>query len=66
MITGVRVENGSVHRRYKIRPDITTIGKAVSGGLPNGIIGVSNKLSRLINKKDLFGGTFSETLLVHL
>ena len=60
MITGVRVENGSVHRRYKIRPDITTIGKAVSGGLPNGIIGVSNKLSRLINKKKIFfGGTFS-------
>ena len=62
MITGVRVNKYSVQNRYKIKPDITTIGKIIGGGMPIGVIGISKKIEQQIKKdksKVFFGGTFS-------
>ena len=60
IITGIRSHNNSVQQNYKIRPDITTIGKIVGGGMPIGIIGISKKVYTHIKEKKIFyGGTFS-------
>lgn len=62
VITGIRIRPGSIQKKYKINADITTIGKIIGGGLPIGAIGVSEKINKIINKKNIkvfFGGTFS-------
>lgn len=62
IITGMRSYNYSIQNNYKIKPDITTIGKIFGGGLPIGIIGISKKVADKIsikNNKVFFGGTFS-------
>jgi len=62
MISGVRVDKFSIHRKYNINPDLVTVGKIVGGGLPIGIIGISKEIEKKMlknNKKIFFGGTFS-------
>ena len=60
IITGVRSDKNSVQKNYNIKPDITTIGKIVGGGMPIGIIGISKKVYKQIKQKKIFyGGTFS-------
>lgn len=62
IITGVRSYKFSIQNNYKIKPDITTTGKIFGGGLPIGIIGISEKVKKKITKKNskiFFGGTFS-------
>lgn len=39
VMTGMRVARGGAQERYKIRPDLTTLGKIVGGGLPIGAYG---------------------------
>jgi glutamate-1-semialdehyde 2,1-aminomutase len=39
VMTGFRVALGGAQARYKIRPDLTTLGKIIGGGLPVGAIG---------------------------
>lgn len=61
MITGLRTLEGSVYKKYNIKPSIVTLGKAIGGGLPVGIIGVNKKISNMLQKKVkvFFGGTYS-------
>ena len=39
VMTGFRVALGGAQARYKIRPDVTTLGKVIGGGLPLGALG---------------------------
>ncbi len=39
VMTGFRVAFGGAQRRYGIRPDLTTLGKVIGGGLPVGAYG---------------------------
>ena len=39
VMTGFRVARGGAQERYSIRPDITTLGKIIGGGLPVGAYG---------------------------
>jgi glutamate-1-semialdehyde 2,1-aminomutase len=39
VMTGFRVATGGAQERYGIRPDLTTLGKVIGGGLPVGAIG---------------------------
>lgn len=41
VMTGYRVALGGAQALYKIRPDLTTLGKVIGGGLPIGAIGGS-------------------------
>jgi glutamate-1-semialdehyde 2,1-aminomutase len=62
IITGIRIRPGSIQRKYNINADITTVGKILGGGLPIGAIGISEKVNKIIKKKNIkvfFGGTFS-------
>jgi len=51
VMTGFRVAFGGAQERYKIKPDLTTLGKILGGGMPVGAYGgradVMNKISPL-------------------
>lgn len=68
VITGFRVSAGGAQAHYNILPDLTTLGKILTGGLPGGAITgkkeILDLLSRHINdqpndKKIAHYGTFS-------
>tara|TARA_B100001113_G_scaffold19138_1_gene14170 strand:- start:9580 stop:10866 length:1287 start_codon:yes stop_codon:yes gene_type:complete len=44
VMTGFRVNFGGAQECYKIRPDITTFGKVIGGGLPVGAFGGKSKI----------------------
>ncbi|HEY6804078.1 MAG TPA: glutamate-1-semialdehyde 2,1-aminomutase [Pyrinomonadaceae bacterium] len=48
VMTGFRVARGGAQERYGVRPDITTLGKIIGGGLPVGAYGGSKDLMRNI------------------
>ncbi len=62
IVSGFRFKNGSVQNKFKIKPDITIMGKVLGGGFPIGAIGITKKIKNKIdklNKPIIFGGTFS-------
>ena len=44
VMTGFRLARGGAQERYNIKPDITTLGKIIGGGLPVGAYGGSREL----------------------
>jgi glutamate-1-semialdehyde 2,1-aminomutase len=48
VMTGFRVAPGGAQRLYKIRPDLTCLGKVVGGGMPAAAYGGRNDLMRRI------------------
>src|SRR5713226_3004253 len=44
VMTGFRVSYGGAQALYDIKPDITTLGKIIGGGMPIGAYGASRKL----------------------
>jgi len=48
VMTGFRVARGGAQELYGVRPDITTLGKIIGGGLPVGAYGGSQDLMRHI------------------
>jgi glutamate-1-semialdehyde 2,1-aminomutase len=46
VMTGFRVARGGAQELYDIKPDITTLGKIIGGGLPVGAYGGSKDLMR--------------------
>ena len=67
MITGIRVNKFSVQNCLKLKPDLSTFGKIIGGGLPIGVIGLSKTVERKLSEKKnkvFFGGTFSGNPLV--
>jgi glutamate-1-semialdehyde 2,1-aminomutase len=49
VMTGFRVAYGGAQSLYNIRPDITTLGKIIGGGMPIGAYGGSRKLMELVS-----------------
>ncbi|HEX2060449.1 MAG TPA: glutamate-1-semialdehyde 2,1-aminomutase, partial [Thermoanaerobaculia bacterium] len=49
VMTGFRVAYGGAQQRFDIRPDITTLGKIIGGGMPIGAYGASRKLMELVS-----------------
>src|SRR5579863_3474486 len=48
VMTGFRVSYGGAQEFYNIRPDLTTMGKIIGGGLPVGAYGGSNEIMNLV------------------
>jgi len=44
VMTGFRVAYGGAQQRFNIKPDITTLGKIIGGGMPIGAYGASRKI----------------------
>jgi glutamate-1-semialdehyde 2,1-aminomutase len=44
VMTGFRLARGGAQERYGIKPDITTLGKIIGGGLPVGAYGASREI----------------------
>jgi glutamate-1-semialdehyde 2,1-aminomutase len=48
VMTGFRVAYGGAQSLYNVRPDITTLGKIVGGGLPVGAYGASREIMQTV------------------
>lgn len=48
VMTGFRVSKGGAQEFYGIRPDLTTLGKIIGGGLPVGAYGGSKEIMSLV------------------
>jgi glutamate-1-semialdehyde 2,1-aminomutase len=61
VMTGFRVARGGAQRLYGVRPDLTTLGKVVGGGLPAAAYGGRRALmSRIAPEGDIYqAGTLS-------
>ena len=49
VMTGFRVAYGGAQARFDIKPDITTLGKIIGGGMPIGAYGASRELMQLVS-----------------
>ncbi|HEY6192901.1 MAG TPA: glutamate-1-semialdehyde 2,1-aminomutase [Bacteroidota bacterium] len=49
VMTGFRVAPGGAQERFKIRPDLTTLGKIIGGGLPVGAYGGRRDLMEMVS-----------------
>jgi glutamate-1-semialdehyde 2,1-aminomutase len=49
VMTGFRVAYGGAQTRFGVRPDITTLGKIIGGGMPIGAYGASRELMQLVS-----------------
>ena len=61
VVTGFRLQFGSVSPALEVEPDLTTFGKIIGGGTPIGAYGGKHALMRLLeDRATLFqGGTFA-------
>lgn len=61
VMTGFRVARGGAQRRYGVKPDLTTLGKVVGGGLPAAAYGGRRDLmARIAPEGDVYqAGTLS-------
>ncbi|HEX5315993.1 MAG TPA: glutamate-1-semialdehyde 2,1-aminomutase, partial [Candidatus Kapabacteria bacterium] len=49
VMTGFRVALGGAQERYGIRPDLTTLGKIIGGGLPVGAFGGKREIMEMLS-----------------
>ena len=48
VMTGFRVSLGGAQERFKIKPDLTTLGKIIGGGLPVGAYGGKREIMEMV------------------
>jgi glutamate-1-semialdehyde 2,1-aminomutase len=49
VITGFRLDAGGAQAKYDVRPDLTTFGKVIGGGLPIGAVGGRRELMEILS-----------------
>lgn len=64
MVTGFRFGLGGAQEHYGVRPDLTTLGKIIGAGYPNGVIGGSSTIMQALFGRELkhpvyLAGTFA-------
>lgn len=61
VITGYRIGIGGAQVRYGVRPDLTTLGKIIGGGLPIGAFGGRDEIMKMVSPAGPVyqAGTFS-------
>lgn len=48
VMTGFRISSGGAQTKYNIKPDLTTLGKIIGGGLPIGAVGGKKEIMDLL------------------
>jgi glutamate-1-semialdehyde 2,1-aminomutase len=48
VMTGFRVHRGGAQARYKVKPDLTCLGKVIGGGLPVGAYGGRKEIMQMV------------------
>ncbi|KJB85944.1 aminotransferase class III [Paenibacillus sp. E194] len=61
IITGLRMGLGGAQEKFDVRPDLTTLGKAIAGGgVPvSALVGKKEIMQLLVDKKVIHAGTFN-------
>ena len=61
VVTGFRLAVGGAQERFGVKPDLSTFGKIIGGGLPVGAVGGPRELMRYLTPEGpvFHGGTFS-------
>jgi glutamate-1-semialdehyde 2,1-aminomutase len=63
--TGFRLEMGGAQEHYRVRPDITILGKIAGGGYPIGIVGASvDMIETRSSKAAVLGSSISDPLSI--
>src|SRR5436305_2109604 len=58
--TGLTIAAGGAVERFGVEPDMITLAKALSGGLPSGAIGMSEEVSRVVEDGTVYQvGTYN-------
>jgi len=65
VLTGFRVAYGGVQNLCNIRPDLTTMAKAMAAGFPAAAVGGKSEIMDLIPKGEvMYGGTYNSNSIV--
>jgi glutamate-1-semialdehyde 2,1-aminomutase len=65
VLTGFRVALECAQGIYGIRPDLTTLAKAMAGGFPAAAVGGKREIMQLVNQgKVMYGGTYNSNPIV--
>lgn len=66
VVTGFRIGLGGAQEQFRVKPDLSTFGKIIGGGLPVGAVGGPRELMRYLAPEGpvFHGGTFSGHPLV--
>ena len=54
VMTGFRVSRGGAQEIFKVKPDITTLGKIVGGGMPVGVFGGKKKFMDQLSPNGIY------------
>ena len=54
VITGFRIAPGGAQDLYNIKPDLTTLGKIIGGGLPVGAYGGKREIMKMVAPKGIY------------
>jgi glutamate-1-semialdehyde 2,1-aminomutase len=52
VVTGFRISDGGVQKRYGVMPDLTTMAKIVAGGLPGGAVGGNASIMSVLDLRN--------------
>jgi len=65
VLTGFRVALGGAQQLLNIKPDLTTLAKAVAGGFPAAVLGGRAEIMELVAQaRVIYGGTYNSSSLV--
>jgi glutamate-1-semialdehyde aminotransferase len=63
VITGFRTKDWSAQNYYKVRPDLTTMGKAIGNGSPISLVGGRRDVMRVLENDCFVSSTFGGDLV---
>jgi glutamate-1-semialdehyde 2,1-aminomutase len=65
VVTGYRLACGGAQRLWRIKPDMTLLGKLIGGGIPIGAVVSSDKILAPYRSNMISGLTYEEPAIIH-
>lgn len=63
VVTGIRWKDFAVQNSYKVKPDLTCLGKTLANGIPISCVGGKKKIMDVLNKECFVSSTFGGDLI---